>query len=78
MSSEVGNSHVASEKTEQIQTEAANTEESDDSQIKYVLNKDKQYLTEHGQKLFNAINILLDDEEQLELTQVFFYLTIDY
>ena len=73
MASEVAESHLVTEKTEQVQTETENTttEESDDSQIKYVLNKDKQYLTEHGQKLFNAINILLDDQEQLDLTQVF-------
>ena len=73
MASEVAESHLRTEKTEQVQTETENTttEESDDSQIKYVLNKDKQYLTEHGQKLFNAINILLDDQEQLDLTQVF-------
>lgn len=45
---------------------------SDQSQITHVLNKDKKYLSEHGQKLFNAINCLLDDNEQLELTQSLF------
>lgn len=44
----------------------------DQSQITHVLNKDKKYLSEHGQKLFNAINCLLDDNEQLELTQALF------
>ena len=44
----------------------------DQSQITHVLNKDKKYLSEHGQKLFNAINCLLDDNEQLELTQGLF------
>ena len=44
----------------------------DGSQITHVLNRDKKYLTEHGQKLFNAINVLLDDNEQLELTQALF------
>lgn len=44
----------------------------DQSQITHVLNKDKKYLSEHGQKLFNAINCLLDDSEQLELTQALF------
>lgn len=42
------------------------------SQITHVLNKDKKYLSEHGQKLFNAISCLLDDSEQLELTQALF------
>jgi len=46
------------------------TQEETDDQIKHVLNRDKSYQNEHGQKLFNAINCLLDDEEQLELTQV--------
>lgn len=45
---------------------------SDGSQITHVLNKDKKYLSEHGQKLFNAINCLLDEQEQLELTQALF------
>lgn len=44
----------------------------ENSQISHVLNKDKKYLSEHGQKLFNAINCLLDDGEQLELTQALF------
>lgn len=44
----------------------------ENSQITHVLNKDKKYLSEHGQKLFNAINCLLDDSEQLELTQALF------
>lgn len=80
MASEVAESHLVTEKTEQVQTETENTttEESDDSQIKYVLNKDKQYLTEHGQKLFNAINILLDDQEQLDLTQALFKYQSEY
>ncbi|CAF0796523.1 unnamed protein product [Brachionus calyciflorus] len=42
------------------------------NQITHVLNKDKKYLSEHGQKLFNAINCLLEDNEQLELTQALF------
>lgn len=42
------------------------------SQITHVLNKDKKYLSEHGQKLFNAINCLLENTEQLELTQALF------
>lgn len=49
-----------------------------DDQIKYVLNRDKQYQNEHGQKLFNAINCLLDDEEQLELTQALFKYQSEY
>lgn len=44
----------------------------DQSQITHVLNKDKKYLSEHGQKLFNAINCLLDDNEQLDLTRALF------
>jgi hypothetical protein len=44
----------------------------DNTDIGRVVNKDKKYLSEHGQKLFNAINILLDDQEQLELTQALF------
>jgi uncharacterized protein (UPF0147 family) len=44
----------------------------DGSQITHVLNRDKKYLSEHGQKLFSAINCLLDDQEQLELTQALF------
>ena len=46
--------------------------DNDDVQITHVLNRDKKYLSEHGQKLFNAINVLLDEEEQLELTQSLF------
>jgi hypothetical protein len=60
-------------------TSAANNEltavgasENDDVQITHVLNRDKKYLSEHGQKLFNAINVLLDEDEQLELTQSLF------
>ena len=41
-------------------------------QITHVLNREKKCLSEHGQKLFNAINVLLDDDEQLELTQALF------
>jgi hypothetical protein len=44
----------------------------ENNDIAHVVNKDKKYLSEHGQKLFNAINILLDDNEQLELTQALF------
>lgn len=42
------------------------------NEITHVLNKDKKYLSEHGKKLFNAINVLLDDQEQLELTKALF------
>ena len=52
--------------------------ESEENQINYVLNRDKQYLSEHGQKLFNAINCLLDDNEQLELTQALFKYQKEY
>ena len=48
------------------------TESAENNDIAHVVNKDKKYLSEHGQKLFNAINILLDDQEQLELTQALF------
>lgn len=51
---------------------ASNGPTGEPSQITHVLNKDKKYLSEHGQKLFNAINCLLDDNEQLELTQSLF------
>ena len=48
----------------------------DESQITHVLNRIEsnkhQNLSDHGQKLFNAINCLLDDQEQLELTQALF------
>lgn len=48
----------------------------DESQITHVLNRFEsnkhQNLSDHGQKLFNAINCLLDDQEQLELTQALF------
>ena len=44
----------------------------DHTDIGRVVNKDKKCMSEHGQKLFNAINILLDDQEQLELTQALF------
>jgi hypothetical protein len=44
----------------------------DHTDIGRVVNKDKKCMSEHGQKLFNAINILLDDQEQLELTQSLF------
>lgn len=50
----------------------ASHSESTANDIAHVVNKDKKYLSEHGQKLFNAINILLDDQEQLELTQALF------
>ena len=53
-------------------TEPAPGSDNDDVQITHVLNRDKKYLSEHGQKLFNAINVLLDEEEQLELTQALF------
>jgi hypothetical protein len=59
----------ASISNEQHVSQSGAKEETDD-QIKHVLNRDKSYQNEHGQKLFNAINCLLDDEEQLELTQV--------
>lgn len=52
----------------EISESAENAPETDD-QITHVLSRDKSYQNEHGQKLFNAINCLLDDEEQLELTQ---------
>ena len=58
-----------SEEQQSSQPSTTPKEETDD-QIKHVLNRDKSYQNEHGQKLFNAINCLLDDEEQLELTQV--------
>lgn len=52
------------------------SQQNDDSQITHVLNRiesnKQQNLTDHGQKLFNAINCLLDDHEQLELTQALF------
>lgn len=51
---------------------SAEANNSDNNEISHVLNKDKKYLSEHGQKLFNAINCLLDDQEQLELTQALF------
>ena len=51
---------------------SSGSQTADQSQITHVLNKDKKYLSEHGQKLFNAINCLLDDNEQLELTQALF------
>lgn len=51
---------------------SSNNNNSDGSQISHVINKDKKYLSDHGQKLFNAINVLLDDQEQLELTQALF------
>ena len=50
----------------------------EDDQILNVLQSDKKYQNEHGQKLFNAINCLLDDEEQLELTQALFKYQSEY
>jgi hypothetical protein len=51
---------------------SVNADGSNNNQIRAVLNRDQQYLSEHGHKLFNAINCLLDNEEQLELTQALF------
>ena len=56
---------MTSENTEQDQQQQH-------EQITHVLNRDKKSLSEHGQKLFNAINVLLEDEEQLTLTQALF------
>jgi hypothetical protein len=61
-----------SDEKEMSASSGSNGGQNDQSQITHVLNKDKKYLSEHGQKLFNAINCLLDDSEQLELTQSLF------
>jgi hypothetical protein len=55
-----------------ISDQTSEGDQQQQQQITHVLNKDKKYLSEHGQKLFNAINCLLDDQEQLELTQALF------
>lgn len=51
--------------------------ESED-QITHILKGDKECQNEHGQKLFNAINCLLDDDEQLQLTEALFKYQSDY
>ena len=55
-----------------MSAKVTNMKDTENGQIGHVINRDKKYLSEHGQKLFNAINCLLDDEEQLELTQALF------
>ena len=44
----------------------------DSNEISNVLNQNKKSLTDHGQKLFDAINCFLEDDEQRQLTQALF------
>ena len=67
------NTNTSNETRQEAATATSTSiDENDDVQITHVLNRDKKYLSEHGQKLFNAINVLLDEDEQLELTQSLF------
>lgn len=65
-------------KLEQTELKTSPAEAEEDDQILTVLQSDKKCQSEHGQKLFNAINCLLDDEEQLELTQALFKYQSEY
>ena len=47
-------------------------------EISNVLNRNKKSLTDHGQKLFDAINCFLDDDEQRQLTQALFKYQLDH
>lgn len=79
MASEVASIDSTLNLTTQLEQTTISTDKPETSdQITHVLNKDKDCQNEHGQKLFNAINCLLDDDEQLELTQALFKYQSEY
>lgn len=55
-----------------MSSSASKNSGNDSNEISDVLNRDKKSLTDHGQKLFDAINCFLDDDEQRQLTQALF------